>query len=287
MEFRHELVVPNNDLPFRMFLFEGKNGNYQVVKHWHNTVELFLVFEGNIDFYINSAHYSISKNQFILVNSNEIHSIEAPRENYTIVLQIPQETFEAFREEEYILFKSTRYEEDSELISLIKNMYRSYSEKQYGYELEVRSYFYKLLYILITKYKEKDIDKEIIRQNRHLEKLSNITEYIQENYKKDISLDSVASKFGFSPTYLSRMFQKYAKINYKSYLLDVRVQHGFKELMNTEMSISVIAENNGFPDSRSFSKAFRKRYGVLPSVYRRDRLEAESIKIKKTRKCYN
>ncbi|MDD2969006.1 MAG: AraC family transcriptional regulator [Lachnospiraceae bacterium] len=271
MEFRHELVVPNNDLPFRMFIFEGKNGNYQVVKHWHNTVELFLVFEGNIDFYINSVYYPISKNQFILVNSNEIHSIDAPRENLTIVLQIPQETFEAYREEEYILFKSTRYEEDSELISLIRNMYRIYADKKYGYELEVKSYFYKLLYILITKYKEKDIDKERIRQNRQLEKLSHITEFIQEHYQDDITLESVASKFGFSPTYLSRIFQKYAKINYKSYLLDVRVQHGFKELMNTEKSVSEIAENNGFPDSRSFSKAFCKRYGVLPSVYRKDR----------------
>ena len=270
MEFKHELVVPNNDLPFRMFVFEGKNGNYQVVKHWHNTVELFLVFEGNIDFYINSLHYPISKNQFILVNSNEIHSIEAPRENFTIVIQIPQETFEAYREEEYILFKSTRYEEDSELIGLIRNMYRVYAEKKYGYELEVKSFFYKLLHILIIKYKEKDIDKERIRQNRQLEKLSHITEYIQECFREDITLESIASKFGFSPTYLSRIFQKYAKINYKSYLLDVRVQHGFKELMNTDKTVGEIAENNGFPDSRSFSKAFMKRYGVLPSVYRKE-----------------
>ncbi len=270
MDFRHELVVPNNDLPFKMFLFEGKNGNYQVVKHWHNTVELFLVFEGNIDFYINSIYYPISRNQFILVNSNEIHSIDAANENFTIVLQIPQETFEAYREE-YLLFKSTRYEEDSELITLIRDMYRVYTEKKFGYELEVKSYFYKLLHILITKYKEKDIDQERIRQKRQLEKLSNITEYIQENYREDISLESVASKFGFSPTYLSRIFQKYAKINYKSYLLDVRVQHGFRELMNTNISIGEIAENNGFPDSRSFSKAFFKRYGVLPSIYRSER----------------
>ena len=28
MEFSHELVLPNEDLPFRMFLFEGKDGNY-------------------------------------------------------------------------------------------------------------------------------------------------------------------------------------------------------------------------------------------------------------------
>lgn len=270
MEFKHELVIPNNDLPFRMFVFEGKNGNYQVVKHWHNPVEIFLVLEGEIDFYINSSYYSLAKGQFILVNSNEIHSIEAPRENYTIVLQIPSETFKEYSEEEFILFKSTRYEKDSELIGLIRTMYRTYAEKQYGYELEVRSDYYRLLFILITKYKEKEIDRERVKQNQKLKKLSGITNYIQDNYREDLTLESVAAVFGFSPTYLSRIFQKYAKINYKTYLLNIRVEYGFKELVNTELSINEIAENNGFPDSRSFSKAFVKRFGILPGKYRKE-----------------
>ena len=270
MEFKHELVLPNSDLPFRMFIFEGQNGNYQVVKHWHNTVEIFLVLEGNIDFYLNSQYYSLSKGQFILVNSNEIHSIEAPKENYTIVLQIPQEALEEYRNDEYLLFKSTRYEKDSELIDLIQKMYDVYSKKEYGYELEVKSFYFKLLHILIKKYKEKNVDKERIIQNIQLEKISKITNYIQENYNKNISLEGVAEVFGFSPTYLSRIFQKYASINYKTYLLNVRVEYGFKELVNTDLSINEIAENNGFPDSRSFAKAFSKRYGVLPSTYRKE-----------------
>ena len=30
MDLKRELVVPNADLPFKMFVFEGKNGNYGV-----------------------------------------------------------------------------------------------------------------------------------------------------------------------------------------------------------------------------------------------------------------
>ena len=26
--YKHELVVPNEDLPFKLFVFEGKEGNY-------------------------------------------------------------------------------------------------------------------------------------------------------------------------------------------------------------------------------------------------------------------
>ena len=28
VEFKHELIIPNEDLPFKLFLFEGKDGNY-------------------------------------------------------------------------------------------------------------------------------------------------------------------------------------------------------------------------------------------------------------------
>lgn len=52
MEVTHELIVPNEDLPFKMFLFEGKNGNYFRDKHWHRSVEIFAVFDGNLEFYI-------------------------------------------------------------------------------------------------------------------------------------------------------------------------------------------------------------------------------------------
>lgn len=50
MDFRYETVIPNDDLPFRMFIFEGRDGNYRVSKHWHQSVELFLVLEGTLDF---------------------------------------------------------------------------------------------------------------------------------------------------------------------------------------------------------------------------------------------
>ena len=64
MDLKRELVVPNADLPFKMFVFEGKNGNYRVTKHWHDTVEIFVVFEGEIDFYINTSYYDLLKGRF-------------------------------------------------------------------------------------------------------------------------------------------------------------------------------------------------------------------------------
>lgn len=276
MDLKRELVIPNDDLPFKMFVFEGKNGNYRVTKHWHDTVEIFIVFEGEIDFYINSSYYGLSKGRFIIVNSNEVHSIDVPKENFTIVVQIPQEEFERFKKDEYMLFRHTPEgykEQDAEFVRLIRQMYTSYAEKKYGYELEVLSDYYKMMYYLITRYRDEHVDEERRKKSRQMEKLFKITSYIQAHYKEDVTLETVAGIFGFSPTYLSRIFKRYANVNYKTYVLNVRVEYAYKELLNTDLSINKIAENNGFPDGRSFAKAFAARFGISPDKYRREMMK--------------
>lgn len=273
MGLKRELVIPTDDLPFKMFVFEGKNGNYRVTKHWHDTVEIFVVFEGEIDFYINSSYYGLSQGRFIIVNSNEVHSIDVAEENFTIVIQIPQQEFERFKEDEYILFRHTSEgykEQDAQFVRLIRQMYTSYAEKRYGYELEVLGDYYKMLHMLITRYRDEHVDEEKRKRSRQMEKLLGITSYIQAHYKEDVMLETVAGLFGFSPTYLSRIFRKYANVNYKTYVLNVRVEYAYRELLNTDLSINKIAENNGFPDGRSFSKAFASRFGISPDKYRRE-----------------
>ena len=37
MEFQHELIIPNEGFPFKIFLFEGGQGNYEREKHWHTS----------------------------------------------------------------------------------------------------------------------------------------------------------------------------------------------------------------------------------------------------------
>ena len=72
-----------------------------------------------------------------------------------------------------------------------------------------------------------------------------IRDSIKENYTEDLSLETLAEIFGYSPAYLSRMFQKYAGINYKSYLQGIRLEYAYRELLETNHTISDTALNNG------------------------------------------
>ena len=73
---------------------------------------------------------------------------------------------------------------------------------------------------------------------------------------------------------LLHIFQKYAGINYKDYLQGVRVEYAFAELNRAEHTVSEVAFHHGFPSSRAFSKAFQKKYGMLPSAYLQRKTES-------------
>ena len=268
--FSHELVIPNEGLPFKLFLFEGQDGNYHRAKHWHRSVEIFLVAEGELEFFLNNQCRPLKAPDFVIVNSNEIHSITAPNPNRTIVVQIPPACFSDYLNPgDYAVFSRQDDASNLQLVHLIARIYQVYQRKEFACELEVKGLFFQLLHLLVTRFMDREENPETIRQKRKLDRLSDITAYIKSHYDQEITLEHVADHFGFSPTYLSRMFRKYADISYKTYVLDLRTEYGRREMLNTSRSLEDIAVNNGFPDSRAFAKAFRKRYGCLPSEYRR------------------
>lgn len=269
MRFSHELIVPEEGLPFKLFLFEGGDGNYFREKHWHRSIEIFAVCDGELSFYIDDKRWNLSADQFMIVNSNEVHSINSPLPNKTIVLQIPLKMFEEYyTDEQFIWFTHGPGEKDERFMELLREMYRVYMERQIGYNLKVKSVFYNIMYLLIKEYRLTRIDQDFLRKNRNLNRLAPITSYMKENYAGEMTLESVAGIFGYSPTYLSRMFQKYAGITFKSYLQSIRLRYAIKDLDSRKYSITETALRNGFSGSKGLARAFQKKYGMLPSEYR-------------------
>ena len=269
--YQHEVIVPDRGLPFKLFLFEGGGGKYIREKHWHRSIEIFAVRHGQLDFFLNEKKYVLAAGNFVLVNSNEVHAIHAPLPNETIVLQIPLGVFaDYYTEEQFIWFSHSGKEDDRQVFSLLEIMFVAYGEKQTGYELKMLSCFYQLEYLLVTRYRKFEVDEEILKNNKQLKRLGRITGYLKEHYTEDVSLEKLAGIFGYSPAYLSRMFQKYAKTNYKNYLDDIRLEHAYKDLVNSDMPIGMIASQNGFPNSKAFTKVFQKKYNKLPSEFRKE-----------------
>ena len=60
--------------------------------------------------------------------------------------------------------------------------------------------------------------------------------------------------------------------------MDLRVKYAMRELLNSDRYVGDIALDHGFADARAFAKAFKKRYGCLPSQYRKQMNQKQMIR---------
>lgn len=100
-----------------------------------------------------------------------------------------------------------------------------------------------------------------------LELFENNRDFLQ----KDITLHSLAKEFETNRDYLSRSVNELKKTNFSQYLNELRIGYIIEELNNNEKirkyTIAAIADEIGYNNSESFSNAFKKTTGTLPSYY--------------------
>ena len=65
----------------KCFYLRENNGNYVGEKHWHGSLEIFAIFEGSLRFFLHEKEYLLKAGEFIIVNSNEVHSVFSPKPN--------------------------------------------------------------------------------------------------------------------------------------------------------------------------------------------------------------
>lgn len=106
------------------------------------------------------------------------------------------------------------------------------------------------------------------KQVKHVDLLSKAISYINTNYMHKISLDDVADHIYLSPSYLCKIFKEEMKMNFSTYLNNVRIEKGKILLLSEQLSITEIAILVGFCDQSYFNKVFKKVTGLTPKKYR-------------------
>ena len=99
-------------------------------------------------------------------------------------------------------------------------------------------------------------------------KMEKILHYIDANYSNpNLSVSSIAEEFFYVPSYLTRLFKKYASVNPNKYITQLRLEKSVDLLANKELSIEQISVLVGYKNPFYFSKEFKRHYGVPPSKY--------------------
>jgi AraC-like DNA-binding protein len=126
------------------------------------------------------------------------------------------------------------------------------------------------LYLFLHKLTEKNpeglyYDSADDRRDAYITKA---VQYIEMNYTRKITIDSISKHVGLNRSYFNSIFKNALNKTLQEYLIEFRIRKACELLPNQELSIGNISRSVGYTDPLLFSKMFKQVQGTTPSEYR-------------------
>lgn len=271
MEIRKEYKFDNVAISYDQLIY--RIGSYHY--NWHHEIEILWLLTGEIEVNVDGETFSLEKDDILVINSNCGHATFASVPNSIAMrLYISPDFFSS----QGFDLSSGRFEMNSshermnpEFSRLRKNLaelqlltVNSFSN-QLSHNTLLFSIAEKMIHFFVMN--DKKTKGYTVGQKRNF--LDHAIQYIEENFRTELTLEQLAKQCNYSTSYLSKIFKAELGINFYEYLTRCRLQHAIRTLTMTEEKIATIAYENGFSDVKAFNKMFKKHFGMTPSEYRK------------------
>lgn len=103
-------------------------------------------------------------------------------------------------------------------------------------------------------------------------------QYIRANYASALTLEDVADKLHISSRQMQRIFKvHHPERSFVGIVEDIRLEAVCRKLEDSDLSIEKIALTEGFSNGTYLHLVFRKRFGMTPMEYRKQRRQVRSL----------
>jgi AraC-like DNA-binding protein len=99
-------------------------------------------------------------------------------------------------------------------------------------------------------------------------RISKAMDYLNNHFEKPISLSDVAKLVNMSDVAFSRFFKTRTGNNFIDSLIEIRLGHASRMLIDTTHTIGEIAYRCGFNNMSNFNRVFKKKKGCTPKEFR-------------------
>jgi AraC-like DNA-binding protein len=246
----------DDTLPARMF-----------PAHVHDSLELYILLEGDASFIVESTLYRLSAGDAIISKPNEIHNCVLNSASVHKHLCFWFDASCSFLFSDFLSHEfgennliSPTQENKTALMDLYARLKKSSEEK------DERIQFYLMLEML--EIFRRSIVKENDRQNMP-SLLQVILEDINENFKTIPTLGYFSQKYFVSQSTLNRLFKEYLHTTPKLYLETKRLAYS-RVLLREGQTVFTAAMNSGFTDYSNYIRLFKKRFGMTPRKYQKN-----------------
>lgn len=147
--------------------------------------------------------------------------------------------------------------------ALLTEMYQVWSQKKQGYFLRCSSMLYELIYLVNLQQQD-----QYVHAMDPNSKIKESVDYIHANYRKEqISVSKLAAISAVSETYFRKIFARVYAVSPCQYINNLKLEYAAQLLQSGLYTVTEAGERSGFPDSKYFSKLFKRRYGQTPSAF--------------------
>ena len=260
----HEKNTYPDGFPVGTFKFN----QFSFLAHWHNDIEIIHVFEGDLRMIINSETRILSAGESCICSSGDIHSYDSNDLHCTAILVIfgteiigkqiqwPQDAIfiTPFIDEVICNAYNISLDFPKRIGELLIDIHHEMEEKREYYQVFVRSKILEL-HGLILRNVPKRISKS--RQSKSyimVNKIQNALDYINSNYREDITLLEAAIQADLQISHFSKLFKHMCGMRFVTYLNNVRTSKAEEMILTTMESITNIALDCGFNSIRNFNR---------------------------------
>lgn len=251
-----------------------------VKSHSHNYYEIYMYISGEVKIMLNNHIFKVQKGDVVIIPPYTIHSLipvnyDSPYER--MYLYITDTCLSSFQFNEFSLNKpildTTKHgvfhfkiesDEDYERITFaINEIKHSKFKDYYGKEMMNRSYIMQL-FTIINSYIVKESGKKYHNETSSL--ISQVIEYLNENYKENITIDTLCERFYTNRQSLTKLFKEYTTLTIHNFINLTRIAKA-KQLILEGSLPSKLHSMCGFQDYTTFYRAFKRSEGISPQQF--------------------
>ena len=255
--------------------------------HRHDYYELVYIYQGgNVNLFQNSR-IEMKQRDILLLNPNTLHcpyilnkqdcmfNIKIPIsiiENSMLSLLSDNHLFSNFiidymyqvnKASDYLYFP---YDPESKIAIIMETIIMEYINKNVCFQKVIESMLIYLFAELTRMYYKNNAN--IINGEQKNRTVADIIAYMNQN-SSTVTLDSIAEKFGYSPSYISRIIKKHTNKNYVDIIKEFKLNKAKQYLESSDLPITEIISLVGFNDASYFYKLFKSKFLLSPAEYRK------------------
>jgi AraC-like DNA-binding protein len=249
--------------------------------HYHDAYEVYYLLEGERDYFIKGRTYHIQKGDLILIDVNELHkTMDAPFSIHErILLNFKKDflspelqnlsstdLFACFHQNNNLLQLSS--EGQDFIKDLLLKMVAENDSARHDSTFYLQVLLCEFLIFLNRQINQKSTANFPFPNPIH-QKISEIVDYLNDNYQQNLTLGLISKRFMISKYYLSRMFKEVTGFTLIEYLNSIRTKQAQKMLRTTAFNVTTISETVGFDSITHFGRVFKTITGSSPLQYRK------------------